>query len=93
MMRALCCRGRGGAARGPADRGVFLHRVVVARWSGRRDSVLCRWRARFCFPGLSICLLVVRGVVRSCCGPPMGLLRGWVHGLRKIVTADAGVRP
>ena len=56
VMRALCCGGRGGAARGPADRGVFLRRVVVARWSGRHGSVPCRRRARVWFPGVSICL-------------------------------------
>ena len=46
VMRALCCRGRGGAARGAVDRGVFLRRVVVALWSGRRGSMPCRRRAR-----------------------------------------------
>ena len=41
-MRALCCWGHGGAARGLFDRGVFLHEVVAARSSGRRGRVLCR---------------------------------------------------
>ena len=57
VLRALCCGGRGGAARGPADRGVFLRRVVVARWSGRRGSVPCHRHARVWFPGTSICLV------------------------------------
>ena len=32
----VCCGGRGGAARGLVDRGVFLHEVAVARRSGRQ---------------------------------------------------------
>ena len=56
VIRAWCCGGRDGAARGPVDRGVFLRRVVVALWSGRRGSVPCRQRARDWFPGMSICL-------------------------------------
>ena len=56
-MRAMCCGGRGGAARGPVDRGVFLRRVVVALWSGRRGSVPCRRCARVWFPCMSICLV------------------------------------
>ena len=54
-MRALCCGGRGGAARGPVERGVVLRRVVVALWPGRRDSVPCRRCARVWFPGMLIC--------------------------------------
>ena len=54
-MRALCCRGRGGAARGLVDRGAFLRKLIAARWSGRRGRVLCSWRARVWFPGMSIC--------------------------------------
>ena len=57
MMRAVCCGGRGGAARGPVDRGVFMRRVVFARWSGRWGRVPCRSYARVWFPGLSICLV------------------------------------
>ena len=57
VMRALCCGGRGGAARCPADRGVFLLRMVVARWFGRRGSVFCRRCARGWLPGISIRLV------------------------------------
>ena len=42
LMRALYCGGHGGDFRGPADRGVFLRKVVATRWSGRRGRVLCR---------------------------------------------------
>ena len=57
VMRALCCGGRGGAARVPVDRGMLLLRVVVALWSGRRGSVPCRRCVRVWFSGLSICLV------------------------------------
>ena len=30
MKRALCCAGRGGAARGLVDSGVFLRKVIAA---------------------------------------------------------------
>ena len=63
LMRALCCGGRGGAARSPVDRGVFLRRVVVAWWSGRRGSVPFRRCARVWFRGMSICLV---GCPRCC---------------------------
>ena len=56
-MRALCCVGRGGAARGPVDRGVLLRRVVAARWSGRRCSMFCLRCARVWLPGISIPLV------------------------------------
>ena len=62
-MRVVCCGGRGGAALGPVNRGVFLRRVVVALWSGRRGSVPCRRCARVWFPGMSICLV---GCPRCC---------------------------
>ena len=54
---AVCCGGRGGAGRGPADRGVLLRRVVVVLWSERRGSVPCRRCARVWFPCMSICLV------------------------------------
>ena len=89
--RALCCVGRGGAARGPVDRGVFLRMVVGARWSGLRGSVLCRRRAWVwsveLFGRLSV-------VLCDDVGPRLwGLLRDWVHGTRKTVTVDVGARP
>ena len=57
VVRALCCWGRGGAARGLVDRGVFLRKVVAARWSESRGRVRCRRYARVSFPGMSIVLV------------------------------------
>ena len=57
VMRALCCWGRDGAARGLVGRSVFLRKVVAARWCGRPGKVLCRRRAQVWLPGMSICLV------------------------------------
>ena len=76
--RALCCVGRGGAARGPVDRGVFLRRVVAVPSmrtglvSGYIDSL--GWVSVVRFEAAVIRL--------------WGVLRGWVHGPWKIVAVD-----
>ena len=77
VMRALCCGGRDGAARGPVDRGVFLRRVVVALWSGRRGSVPCRRCARDWLPGMSMCWVFFPW----CCMRMLGLAYEVAKGL------------
>ena len=57
VMRALCCGGGGGTARGLVDRGVFLSKVIAARWPGHRGRVPCRRCARVWFSGMSMCLV------------------------------------
>ena len=90
----LCCEGRGGPVQGSADRGAFLCRVVVVRWSGRRGSVPRRRGARLWLPRLAI-----RWVGRLWCGTKLsrpvlgGVLRGWVRAPWKTVAADGSAWP
>ena len=76
-MRAVYCGGRGGATRGPVDHGVFLCKVVAARWPRRRGRVPCRRCARVWFQGMSVCLVACPLYRVRMLGPAYEGAEGW----------------
>ena len=92
---AWCCGGRGDAARGPADRGISLYRVIVAMWPGSSGRcALSPARANF-FPGridlLSWLFVMMCGVLEFV-GKGHSGSGAWPAGLQRIVDVDVGAR-
>ena len=87
--RTLCCGGRGGAARGPVGRGMFLRRVVWASGQCALSSVCTALASGYIDPFGWLSVLRCEAAVTRL----WGVLRGWMHGPWNIVAVGGVARP